>query len=101
MGKVVDITAKSETPPKIIGHRISFYTDEEIDLTLIALNTYAWDKVRYTTDNMGQLEPLFIKSCLIKLLNSGLLSYKARTVINSILNNMKEISEDEYYAQKI
>lgn len=101
MGKVVDISTKSVTPPKVIGHRISFYTDEEIELTLIALNTYAWDQIRYTTDNMGQLEPLFIKSCITKLLNSGLLSYKAKTVINTILNNMKEISEDDYYAEKI
>lgn len=97
MGEVINFKkVKSAKKPKVLGHRISFYTDEEIDLTLMALNTYAWDKIKYNIDNMTRLDPLFIEMCLIKLINSGLMSVYAKQVIKNILNNVEEITEINY-----
>lgn len=97
MGDILKFRKKVEVKkPKVIGHRISFYTDQEIDLTLMALNTYAWKEIRYTVDNMKTLEPLFIQMCLLKLNESGFLSAYAKQVVKNILNNFEEITEIDY-----
>ena len=42
MGEIIQFKAKEHTEPeaKVIGHRISFYTEEELDITLMSLNVY-------------------------------------------------------------
>jgi len=94
MGQVIPFKRKPEVPEaKVVGHRISFYTDEEIDITLLALNMYGFDKLRYTVETMKSLDPLYIKSCLNKLKHSDLISSLGRRVINMIINNMEEIRD--------
>ena len=50
MGEILQFKTKEiiETEDKIIGHRISFYTEEELDITLIALNVYGFEEVRFS-----------------------------------------------------
>lgn len=94
MGDVIPFKRKPKVPEaKVIGHRISFYTDEEIDVTLLALNMYGFDKLRYTVETMKSLDPLYIRSCLTKLRNSDLVSPLGKRVINMIIDNMEEISD--------
>jgi len=94
MGQVIPFKRKPKVPEaKVVGHRISFYTDEEIDITLLALNMYGFDKLRYTVETMKSLDPLYIKSCLNKLKQSDLISSLGRRVINMIINNMEEIRD--------
>ena len=94
MGQVLPFKRKPKIPEaKVIGHRISFYTDEEIDITLLALNMYGFDKLRYTVDTMKSLDPLYIRACLAKLRNSDLISSLGRRVINMIIDNMEEIRD--------
>jgi len=94
MGQVIPFKRKPKIPEaKVVGHRISFYTDEEIDITLLALNMYGFDKLRYTVETMKSLDPLYIKSCLNKLKQSDLISSLGRRVINMIINNMEEIRD--------
>jgi len=94
MGQVIPFKRKPKIPEaKVVGHRISFYTDEEIDITLLALNMYGFDKLRYTVETMKSLDPLYIKSCLNKLKHSDLISSLGRRVINMIINNMEEIRD--------
>lgn len=94
MGQVIPFKRKPRAPEaKVVGHRLSFYTDEEIDITLLALNMYGFDKLRYTVETMKSLDPLYIKSCLNKLKRSDLISSLSRRVINMIINNMEEIRD--------
>jgi len=94
MGQVIPFKRKPTVPEaKVIGHRMSFYTDDEIDITLLALNMFGFDKLRYTVDTMKSLDPLYIKSCLNKLRNSDLISSLGKRVINMIINNMEEIRD--------
>tara|TARA_B100001093_G_C26633878_1_gene930113 strand:- start:575 stop:886 length:312 start_codon:yes stop_codon:yes gene_type:complete len=99
MGQVIEFKKiESELHPKVIGHRISFYTEEEIDVTLMALNVYGDDKVRYTRDTFKELklEPLYIKKCLLLMIESGLISVLGVKVINMIIDNIEEITENDY-----
>lgn len=94
MGEVIPFKRKPIVPEaKVVGHRISFYTDEEIDIALLALNMYGFDRLRYTVDTMKSLDPLYIKSCLLKLKRSELISSLGRRVINMIIENMEEIRD--------
>ena len=99
MGQVIEFKKiESELQPKVIGHRISFYTEEEIDVTLMALNVYGVDNVRYTRDTFKELklEPLYIKKCLLLMIESGLISVLGAKVINMIIDNIEEITENDY-----
>ena len=44
MGDIIQFKTKERFEPedRVIGHRISFYTEEELDITLIALNVYGF-----------------------------------------------------------
>ena len=82
-----------EKEPILLGYRLSFYTEVEIEIALLALNMYGFDQIRYTVDTMKQLDPLYIRTCLLKLKGSELISHKGRQVINVIINNMEEIRD--------
>ena len=99
MGNVLEFKQlEKKIKPKVIGHRISFYTDEEIDITLMALNVYGDDAVRYTIDTFKELklEPLYIKKCLLQVKESGLISNLGMKAINMIISNIEEITENDY-----
>ena len=98
MGDIVQFKTKERIEPevKIIGHRISFYTEEELDITLIALNVYGFEEVRFSRMNLKDLDPLYIKKCLIKMRESTLISTLGYKVINMIIANIEEVTENDY-----
>lgn len=98
MGIVIPFKTKETevVKPKVIGHRISFYTDEEIEITLLSLNMFGFNEKRYTIDVLKSLEPLYIKACLCKLRSSPLVSSLARRTINIIIDNMEEIRDANF-----
>lgn len=98
MGEILQFKTKEiiETEDKIIGHRISFYTEEELDITLIALNVYGFEEVRFSRTNLKDLDPLYIKRCLIKMRESTLISTLGYKVINMIIANIEEVTENDY-----
>lgn len=82
-----------EPAPKTIqGYRMSFYTEKEIDLALLCLNVYGFTEKRYTRKVLKQLDPLYIKECMIKAYNSDLLATTAKRTIMKIIDNMEEIA---------
>lgn len=94
MGDLLFFKQKSQKKePILLGYRLSFYTEVELEIALLALNMYGFDKIRYTVETMKQLDPLYIRSCLLKLKTSELLSHKGKKAINVILNNMEEIRD--------
>jgi hypothetical protein len=82
-----------EKEPLLLGYRLSFYTEVEIEIALLALNMYGFDKIRYTVETMKQLDPLYIRACLQKLKMSDLISHKGKRAINVIIDNMEEIRD--------
>jgi hypothetical protein len=99
MGQILEFKpVEKKVQPKVIGHRISFYSEEEIDVTLMALNVYGDDNVRYTryTFKELKLEPLYIKKCLLLMVESGLISTLGIKAINMIIANIEEITENDY-----
>jgi len=101
MGDIIQFKQKEivEEPVKVIGHRISFYTEEELDITLIALNVYGFEEVRFTRKNLKDLDPLYIKQCLIKMRDSDLISTIGFRVINMIIANIEEVTENDYASE--
>jgi len=94
MGTILLFKRKTTQPEaKIIGHRISFYTDDEIEITLLSLNMFGSDIRRYTINILKELDPLYIKSCLCSLKFSDMISSAGKKAINNIIENMEEIKD--------
>ena len=91
MAKVLKFPKKEPTPKVIQGYRMSFYTDEEIELALLCVNTFGFKQIGYTRKTLKQLDPLYIKDCLIKGYNSDLVSALGRKLINKIIDGMEAI----------
>ena len=91
MAKVIQFPKKEPKPRVIKGYRMSFFTEEEIDLALLCINTYGWKRIGYTRETLAKVDPLYIKGCLIRGYNSDLLSFPARKLINKIIDGMETI----------
>ena len=91
MAKVLKFPKKEPTPKVIQGYRMSYYTDEEIELALLCVNTFGFKQIGYTRKTLKQLDPLYIKDCLIKGYNSDLVSALGRKLINKIIDGMETI----------
>jgi hypothetical protein len=89
MNNVVQFKPK---PRVIKGYRMSFYEEIEIDIALICVNTFGFDEIGYTRKTLKQLDPLYIKRCLIEGYNSDLISKNGRDVINKIIDSIEEIA---------
>ena len=98
MGEIIQFKAKEHTEPedKVIGHRISFYTEEELDITLMALNVYGFEETKFTRKNLRTLDPLYIRKCLVQMRDSSLISTLGFKVINNIIANIEEVTENDY-----
>lgn len=98
MGEIIQFKGKEHTVPedKVIGHRISFYTEEELDITLMSLNVYGFEETKFTRKNLRTLDPLYIRKCLVQMRDSGLISTLGFKVINNIIANIEEVTENDY-----
>ena len=98
MGEIIQFKAKEQTEPedKVIGHRISFYTEEELDITLMSLNVYGFEETKFTRKNLRTLDPLYIRKCLVQMRDSSLISTLGFKVINNIIANIEEVTENDY-----
>lgn len=92
MAKVIKFPRVEPAPKVIKGYRMSFYTDDEIDLALLCMNTYGWKEIGHTRKTLQKVDPLYIKDCLIRGYNSDLLSFPARKLINKIIDSIEEIA---------
>jgi|TARA_B100001094_G_C18042979_1_gene725949 hypothetical protein len=89
--KVLQFPKKEPAPKVIQGYRMAFYTDREIDLALLCVNTWGWKEIGYTRKTLTQLDPVYIKECLIKGYNSDLLGHPGRKLINKIIDSIETI----------
>jgi hypothetical protein len=84
---------KKEPKPKVKkGYRAAFFTEEEIDIALLCLNTWGFKELRYTRPVIKRLDPLYIKECLIHGYNSELFSTQSKKTIYKIIDSVEEIA---------
>jgi hypothetical protein len=81
--------AKEES--KVLGYKISFYEEKEIDLTLLCVNYYSTRPDKYTRETIKALDPRFICKCLEGALIQKLLSNDNTAIIKNVLLNFEEV----------
>tara|TARA_B100000530_G_scaffold333243_1_gene280916 strand:+ start:1240 stop:1530 length:291 start_codon:yes stop_codon:yes gene_type:complete len=91
MAKVLKFPRQEPAPKVIQGYRMAFYTEKEIDLALLCVNTWGWKEIGYTRKTLTKLDPMFIKDCLIKGYNSDIISGPGRKLINKIIDSIETI----------
>jgi hypothetical protein len=71
---------------------IALYTDEEIDLTVAAINLHNPEMTRVTAESLSTLEAETVEYCLKQASVNRLLSTQSRNLALQILNSIEHIS---------
>jgi len=95
MGDVINLKRWKSKPKKVLGYRMSFYSEEEIEMALLALNMYGFGEIKYTREYMKKLDPVFIRRCLMSLYHTDFLSLKGKRIINNIIDHVEEIYDEK------
>jgi len=82
---------KVEQKDKVLGYRVSFYTEKEIELTLLCVNHYGTSIQKYDRSMLKSLDPRFIVRCLELALSNRLFSAENASIIKNILRNFEEV----------
>jgi hypothetical protein len=79
-------------PIKTTGYKIPLYTDEEIFLTITAVNIFCPGiKYKVTQESITDYDPTLIIDALHKASSSDLFSHKTKSVIIRILRSVENI----------
>ncbi|NDB83195.1 MAG: hypothetical protein EB127_10785 [Alphaproteobacteria bacterium] len=73
------------------GYKIPLYTDDEIFITIMAINTFSNLKEKITTRNLSKYDPVIIIRCLTEAKESVLFSKETKLVINTILKSIEKV----------
>jgi hypothetical protein len=80
-------------PTKSIrGLKIPLYTEEEIFITLAALNCFGNTQSRVTEKDLLDLEPVDVMQALYEAKYSNLFSFTTRQTIDKILKSIETIA---------
>ena len=71
---------------------ISLYTDEEIDVTVAAVNLHGAGLGHCTADTLSTLDAESVEYCLRLASTNGLLSSRSRRLASSILASIEHIN---------
>lgn len=71
------------------GYRISLYTDDEILLTIIALNAFGDHISKITLANLIDIDPKSVIQCLEQAKNCDLFSKKGQQILGQILKSVE------------
>ena len=83
-----------------VAHRIPLYGDEEVKLTIAVIGLFGDQVIRkpywcipphVTPTNLKLYNPYFVIECLKLAINSTVFSYKAKTTIKKILENIETV----------
>jgi len=83
---------KFPEPNKTMGYKIPLYTDEEIFLTITAVNTFCSGiKLKANEESITDYDPTLIIDALHKARDSDLFSHKTKSIIIRILRSVENI----------
>jgi hypothetical protein len=89
MGQIVHLPRRHRFRKGLV---IALYTDEEIDLTVAAINLHNPEMTRVTAESLSTLEAETVEFCLKQASVNRLLSTQARNLALQILNSIEHIS---------
>jgi|DEB0MinimDraft_4_1074332.scaffolds.fasta_scaffold00041_13 hypothetical protein len=93
MGQIIKFPPQRKNPP--LGLRINIYTEEQIEIVLLAVNHFGgWHKKIEQTD-IQNLDPTFTINSLKQLTNSfstWIFSKEAKDVAQKLLDSVEEIT---------
>jgi hypothetical protein len=73
------------------GYKIPLYNEDEILLTVMALNIFADLPEKVTENTLVNYDPLTVIKALVEAKSSTLLSTKTRTTIANILKSIESL----------
>lgn len=93
MGQLIKFPPKRKRPP--IGLRINIYTEEQIEIVLLAVNHFGgWHK-KIEQKDIQNLDPTFTINSLKAMLNSfstWIFSKDAKEIAQTLLDSVEEIT---------
>lgn len=78
------------------GYMIPLYTDEEVRITVLAMNSFSVLTEKVTEYTITEYEPLVVIKALVQAKSSGLFSVKTRQLIIKILKSIEPIEQNEH-----
>ena len=91
MAKIIRFPGEAH---RSISFKISLYSDEEIFLTILAINSFGHLSFIVNEQNLIDIDPIFVISCLEKARESDLLSDKSKFLIMNILSSVEQTYTD-------
>ena len=77
---------------KVKGYKIPLYTDEEIFLTIAAMNMFCSSiDLKINNNNLTNYDPVLVIDALTKAKESDLFSYKTKSTFTRILQSVEKI----------
>ena len=76
---------------KFVGYAITLYTQEEIDVTILAINSFAFGRYKVTEDTIDNYDPELVIRALFFMVSNKLFSKEAREISKKILSTVEEI----------
>ena len=73
------------------GYKIPLYTEEEILVTVMALNVFSELPEKVTENTLENYDPLTVIKALVEAKSSTIFSSKTRLTINGILKSIESL----------
>ena len=73
------------------GYKIPLYTEEEVFITISAMNTFGYFKERITDNTLDKYDPFDVIHALTEAKSSNLYSAKTKQIIVKIMKSIEPI----------
>lgn len=80
-----------KTPVLEPKYRIPLYSDEEIEVTIICVNVFLHDDIKYNIDKLNFIDPILIIESLKSSVSSPIFSEKFKAIVKRVLKNVETI----------
>lgn len=90
MGQVYQFRRKKTALQKA-GYVISLYTQEEVDLCIVALNRYTFSRFKAHEFNLSEFDPQMVILCLSKLTHDPMFNRDTKDLAKKILSSVQEV----------
>lgn len=87
IAKVIQFPIKE----KVIGYKIPLYTDEEIFITILAMNVFGDLQYKITEKNLTEHDPVLVINALMKAKESDVVSGLYKRIIGNILKAVEPV----------
>jgi hypothetical protein len=82
---------KKQSEPEKVEYRIPLFSDEEIELTLVAVNVFNLSDIKYNMKTLCTVDPELVLNCLIQATETDVFSDSVKSKLRYILNNVEKV----------